>query len=180
MLRRPVYLLPAALIATAALYFASGRGEEAIVADLIAQFEVARKQPADAAFEIADITIDGVAKRSIVARGVTRLTSHVTVPKHAVFHTSVSLDPSVWDQPGDGMLFFVGVSDGRSFQTKASVTVNPFGRRSDRRWHDISVSLEEFAGLTISLVLNTRAGEADAASAQNDVAVWGAPTILAR
>src|SRR5687768_817199 len=114
MLRRPVYLLPAALIAAAALYFTSGRGEETLVADLIAQFDDAKKQP-DTAFERADVTVDGVTKRSIVARGPTRLTTHVTVPKHAVFRTSLTLDPGVWNQPGDGVLFFVGVSDGRSF-----------------------------------------------------------------
>jgi hypothetical protein len=176
---RLVYLLPAALIAAAALYFISGRGEEAIVADLIAQFGDAKKQP-DTAFEIADVTIDGVTKRSIVARGPTRLTSHVTVPKHAVLQASVALDPSVWNQPGDGVLFFVGVSDGRSFQTRASVTLDAFSRPADRQWRDVSISLEEFAGLTIGIVLNTRAGAAGNATAQNDVAVWGAPMIVAR
>jgi hypothetical protein len=180
MLRRPVYLLPAALIAAAALYFTSGRGEEAIVADLIAQFTQAKKQPADTAFEIADVTIDGVTKRSIIARGPTRLTSHVTVPKHAVLRTSLALDPGVWEKPGDGVLFFIGVADAHSFQTRASVTVDPFNRPADRRWRNVSVDLEEFAGLTISIVLNTRSGAAADASAQNDVAVWGAPTIFAR
>ena len=164
----------------AAAVCGSSCAEPVRVADLIAQFAEARKQPASTAFDVADVTIDGNTKRSIIAHGQTRLTAHVTVPKHAIFRTSVALHPSVWEQPGDGVHLFVGVSDGQAFQTRASVVVDAFGSPADRRWREVEVNLEEFAGLTIDIVLNTRAGEADNATVQNDIAVWGTPVIIAR
>jgi hypothetical protein len=149
------------------------------VADLVAQFPEARKQP-DGAFDVADVTIGGTTKRSIVAKGETRLTVHATVPKGAVLETSLAMHPDAWDRSGDGVLMFIGISDGRSFGTRASVTLRPSARAEDRRWRDVSISLEEFAGLTISIVLNTRAGESADAKSDHDVAVWGAPVIVAR
>jgi hypothetical protein len=141
---------------------------------------VARKQPADNAFQAADVTVDGITRRSIVARDQTRLTCHVTVPKHARFRVAVAVDPRAWSAPGSGVLFLVGVSDGRWYQTKGSLTVDPFSNAAARRWHYLDFSLEEFAGFTIDIVLNTRPAGNAATPADTLHAVWGMPVVVAR
>lgn len=179
MLARTRRIVVMALVTVAAPSCDSSRAARPI-ADLIEQLPVAKKQPADTAFEVAEVTLGGITKRSIVARDQTRLTSHVTVPEHARFRVSVGVDPRAWSDPGHGVLFLVGVSDGQVYQTKRSVAVDPFTRANDRRWHDLDISLEEFAGLTVNIVLNTRrAGEAGAA-ADRLSAVWGTPVVIVR
>ena len=93
---------------------------------------------------------------------------------------AMALAPQVWTQPGDGVLFLIGVSDGHSYQTLQSIVIDPHGARAAERWHDATFSLEEYAGLTVDIILNTRAGEAPTATTLNDVAVWGAPRVVAR
>jgi hypothetical protein len=78
------------------------------------------------------------------------------------------------------VLFLIGVSDGHTYQTLQSMVIEPRGTRTDQRWHDATFSLEEYAGLTVDIILNTRAGLAPTASTLNDVAVWGAPQVVAR
>jgi hypothetical protein len=158
----------------------SSLSEPKPVADLIGQFATARKQPADSVFHVDDVTIGGITRRAIIARGPTRLTTHVTVPKHAELRTSIALEPGTWNRGGDGVLFLIGVFDGSSFQTRATLTLNPQADPDDRGWRDVSVDLEEFAGLTISIMLNTRAGANEGATADHDVAVWGTPVVVAR
>ena len=38
--------------------------------------------------------------------------------------------------PGNGVLFSIGVSDGKTFDDLLSLTINPFNNASDRRWND--------------------------------------------
>jgi hypothetical protein len=157
-----------------------GAHSERPIADLVELLPVARKQPADNAFQAADVTVDGITRRSIVARDQTRLTCHVTVPKHARFRVAVAVDPRAWSAPGSGVLFLVGVSDGRWYQTKGSLTVDPFSNAAARRWHYLDFSLEEFAGFTIDIVLNTRPAGNAATPADTLHAVWGMPVVVAR
>jgi hypothetical protein len=151
-----------------------------LIANFVEQFPAARKQPSNAAFEIARLTVEGVTEPSILARAQTRLTYHVTVPHHARFHVSIAIAPDVRREAGDGVLFFVGVSDGQWFQTKYSVTLDPIKRADDRRWREVVVNLEEFAGLTVDIVLNTRATAATSTAGERLLAAWGSPTVTAR
>jgi hypothetical protein len=171
-------VLAAATIAIGSLAACETAGSLTTVADLVTEFGNARKQPAEAAFHIDDISIDGVTRRSVVAGQTTRLTYHVTVPKHATFRVSLGVDPNAWSRAGHGVLFLIGVSDGRWYQTKHSITIDPFAQAGARRWHDVSVSLEEFAGLTVDMVLNTR--PAGAGGSAGLVAVWGTPVVVAQ
>lgn len=142
---------------------------------MIDQFGLARKQPALPSFEIASVAIDFDARRSILARPVTRLTYHVTVPRGARFDVSAAVHPGSWDLAGAATLFIIGVSDGHWYQTKASFVVDP-ARPEDRRWRPVTIELEEFAGLTVDIILNTRPA---GASVVGDplVGVWGAPVV---
>jgi hypothetical protein len=177
--RRGLVIAVLAVVAAGGVMLLRSRSET-LVADLVEQLNVARKQPASAVFDVTDVTIDGQTKRSIVAHEQTRLTYHVTLPKHAEFHVGMALAPQAWTQPGDGVLFLIGVSDGHSYQTLHSIVIDPHGAPADRRWHEASFSLEEYAGLTVDIILNTRAGLAPTANTLNDLAVWGAPKVVVR
>jgi len=177
--RRRQVLLRSLTICVAFACAVCGRRQEYALADLVARFPEARKQPGTA-FTVTDVTIDGVSRRSVVARGQTRLTYHVTLPKHGRLRVSAALDPSAWSRAGDGVLFLVGVSDGHTYRTAESFVLNPFTDARARHWREVDVNLEEFAGLTVDVILNTRAGLAAGADLQNDVAVWGAPAVLVR
>jgi len=177
--RRGLVIAVLAVVAAAGVMFFRSR-PEMLIADFVEQLRAARKQPAGAAFDVTDVTIDGQTKRSIVARDQTRLTYHVTLPRHAALHVAMALAPQVWTQPGDGVLFLIGVSDGHSYQTLQSIVIDPHGARAHQQWYDATFSLEEYAGLTVDIILNTRAGEAPTATTLNDVAVWGAPRVVAR
>jgi len=177
----PRRLFPlAALVLLAAAVLLFRPHQEYQVADLVSALSVARQQPSKAAFSVEPVTIDGQTRLAVIAREQTRLTYHVTLPKHAMFRVALALDPPVWVQPGDGVLFLIGVSDGRSYQTVTSTVLAPYDRPADRHWHEVAFSLEEYAGLTVDLILNTRAGVAGAADVRGDVAVWGAPSVVAR
>jgi len=150
-----------------------------VLVDLTGALPSAKQQP-PTAFSVQPVTIDGTTQSSIVARDQTRLTFHVTLPVHAALEISEAIDPSVWNEPGDGVLLLVGVSDGRTYRTLDAVTLAPHDRPDDRHWRRLTFSLEEFAGLTVDVVLNTRAGAAPGATTRGDVAVWGAPRVVAR
>jgi hypothetical protein len=151
-----------------------------LIADFIEQFPDARKQPSTAAFDIADLKVEGVAKRSILAREQTRLTYHVTVPPHARFRVSIAIAPDIRSEAGQGVLFLVGVSDGQWYQNKHMVTLDPIQRSDDRHWRELVVNLEEFAGLTVDIVLNTRATSTTSTAGERLLAAWGSPTVTAR
>ena len=173
-------LIVAVLAAAGVLVFViAKRRPETPVADLVAQFAQANKQPSDTAFEIMDVTIDGLTKRSIAAQEQTRLTYHVTVPAHARFRVAMALTPDAWARSSASVLFLIGVSDGRAYRNVQSVVINPYAEPTDRRWHDVSVNLDEYAGLTIDLILNTRATVAPA-DLPGLLAVWGDPTLVSR
>jgi len=149
------------------------------IADLIVDLPNARKQPSETAFEIGDVSIDGISKRALLADQSTRLTYHVTVPARARFVVSIGVAPRVWDASGQGVLFLIGVSDGQWFQTKSSVALEPFTRAGDRTWRDLSVSLEEFAGLTVDIILNTRPTGPTPGNIGH-IAVWGTPLVVVK
>ena len=46
----------------------------------------------------------------------TRITWHAQVPDDGWLSVNVALKPEAWTQEGDGVLFFVGVSDGRAYE----------------------------------------------------------------
>src|SRR5512143_773010 len=107
-----------ALVAGGWWLFKRSRGGTAI--DLIAQFEGAKKQPNASAFSVEDATLNGETKKAIAVQSVlgvpgTRLTYSVKVPDDGWLRVYVALKPEVWEKPGDGVLFYFGVSDARAY-----------------------------------------------------------------
>ena len=178
----PRHLLAGLVVAAVAVLIVGLRPRaEMVAADLTEQFDVARKQPGPQAFGLVGVVIDNRPVQAIVARGQTRLTIHATVPERGrALRVMFGLAPEVWEAPGDGVRFSIGVSDGRAFREKYVRLVDPFGQPADRRWHEAVVDLREYIGLTIDVILNTRAGVAASADVRNDVAIWARPLVISR
>jgi hypothetical protein len=156
-------------------------GSSASTVALVDQLGAATKSPASAQFEVIDADLNGEVRRAITANPPTRLTFKVQVPDDGWLKVAVGMKPEAWTQEGNGVLFFVGVSDTRTFETLFTQHVNPFGNPGDRKWIPVWVDLSAYAGEQIDLIFNTRSSPADVADdPRNDLALWGSPEIVVR
>jgi hypothetical protein len=88
------------------------------------------------------------------------------------------MKPESWDKDGNGVLFFAGVSDGRSFEKLFEQVLNPRANVSERRWIPVAVDLSAYAGEEMDIILNTRASPGGVPEdTRNDLPLWGAPAI---
>jgi hypothetical protein len=160
------------------LYLRSGGDNVAI--DLLGQFTGAKKQPGAEAFTIVNAKLNDETKRAIFTKDLagTRITWRVTVPERGWLKVGLGLTEDGWKTQGDGVLFSIGVSDGKTYDELLSLTVNPFANASDRRWNDVSLDLSQYAGETVDVIFNTRSGPKD--DRNGDFAVWGDPRIVVR
>jgi len=146
--------------------------------DLISLFDQATKQPNAQAFSVVDATLAGETKKAIAAPPNGRITFHVKVPDDGYLRVSLGMKPESWDKEGNGVYFYGGVSDGKSFEQLFTQTVNPFKNPAERRWIPVSVDLAAYAGEEIDVILNTRSsGPGLPADERNDLPLWGAPVI---
>jgi len=157
------------------------RGNGATAVDLIEQLQTAEKRPAGGTFEVIEADLAGVKHRAIYTNPESRIIWKVRVPDDAWLRFKVGMKPESWTAEGDGVLFRVGVSDGRSFEELFVQHVNPFANSGDRKWHDVVVDLAPYAGEEISLIFNTnnsQPGKGD--DDRNDLALWGAAVITTK
>src|SRR4051794_17466420 len=79
--------------------------------DLMTLYDQAQKdgQP----WSTGDVTLAGDTKKAIMAPANGRLHVKVRVPDDGWLKVSLGLKPEAWTQEGNGVYFFVGVSDGR-------------------------------------------------------------------
>jgi hypothetical protein len=175
-----VVVLIVVLIAGWWLFRRSG-GEQRI--DLIDSFDSAEKRPDASALKLEEVALNGEPKRSIVSSPVlgTRLTYRIRVPDDGWFFVSLGLKPEAWEQEGDGVLFMVGISDGRVYDELFTQHVNPYGDPTNRRWIPVWVDISAYGGEEVDLILNTRSGPPrQEGDFRNDHGVWGAPQIVVR
>jgi hypothetical protein len=167
------------LVGLGGWFYLRSTGENVAI-DLIGQFPGAKKQPSADAFSLISATVNNESKHAIFTKELagTRLTFRVTVPDRAWLKTGLGLTEDAWKTPGDGVLFMIGVSDGKTYDELLSLTVNPFNNASDRRWNEISLDLSQYAGETVDVIFNTRSGPKD--DRNGDFAVWGDPRIIVR
>ena len=152
------------------------RGAEQV--DLISLFDQATKKPNAAAFQVVDATLAGETKKAIAAPPNGRITFHVRVPDDGWLRLSLGMKPESWDKEGNGVYFYAGVSDGKSFEQLFTQTVNPVKNAAERRWIPVSVDLAAYAGEEIDVILNTVAsGPGQPSDERNDLPLWGAPLI---
>jgi hypothetical protein len=159
------------------------RGGQLSSVQLLDRFTEAKKQPDDPAlYSIVDATLNGDTKRSIaVAPTVgTRITWSVPIPDDGWLSVNVGLKPEAWTQEGDGVLFYVGVSDGRAFEPLFTQHVHPFANQGDRKWIPVMVDLSAYAGEQVDLIFNTRSGQPEKGDVRADFALWGEPHVLQR
>lgn len=113
---------------------------------------------------------------SIVALPTSRLAWAVDVPKGALLVGHAAMRPEVWTKEGDGANLVVSIVDASGTRTEvARYTLVPFIVDSHRNLHPLRVSLDPWAGQTVTLVLETdpeRWG-----NAVNDVPLWVDPRI---
>jgi hypothetical protein len=148
--------------------------------DLLALYDQATKTPPDG-YAVGDITLAGDTKRAISAPANGRLTWNVRIPEDGWLKVSLGLKPEAWDKEGNGVWFYVGVSDGHAFEELFNQHVDPYGNKSDRRWVPVFVDLSAYAGEDVNVVFNTRtSAEHTPDDPRNDMALWGAPAIVIR
>jgi hypothetical protein len=150
---------------------------------LIDRFAEAKKQPADAAlYSVVDATLNGETRRAIAVAPTagTRLTFRVAVPDDGWLSVNVGMKPESWTAEGDGVLFFVGVSDTRVYEQMFTQHVHPFANSGDRKWIPVMVDLSAYAGEEVDLIFNTRSGQPDKGDLRADHALWGEPEIIQR
>ena len=163
------------LVVIAAGWWLFHRGS-GVTVDLLSEFPQAKKQGGE--FAIADASLGGDSKQAISAPPNGRLTFHVRVPDDGWLRVSLGMKPESWDKDGNGVLFFAGVSDGRSFEKLFEQVLNPHANPSERRWIPVTVDLSAYAGEELDIIFNTRSSPGGAPEdSRNDLPLWGAPSI---
>jgi hypothetical protein len=160
------------------LFKRNGRGASV---DLLATFPSAEKKPAQGTFEITDADINGEKKRAIFTMAPTKVTWKVHVPDDAWLRVGLAMKPEAWDKEGNGVVFHVAVTDGRTYDELFSQHVDPFANKGDRRWIPVNVDLSPYAGEDVQIVFFTNTspnGQPD--DPRNDLALLGAPEVYVR
>ncbi len=150
--------------------------------DLIALYPQAERRSSgniQEAFDVVFVTIEGETHRAIFMHPTSRLIYKVTVPPNGWLRTWLALRPEVWEREGDGVLFRLGVSDGRKYDELLNQHVNPRSVPEDRRWIPVTIDLSPYAGQQVDVIFNTNSGPPDKkpADVAYDWALWGAPEI---
>ncbi len=150
--------------------------------DLIAELPRAERrsnpEPVASNFQVADVTIAGVTKKTILARPSARIIYIVRVPPDAWLDVDFAMRPDSWPLPGDGAQFRVGVSEGRTYDEVLRQYVNP--KDGGRKWFSAHLDLSAYEGREVRIILNTDPGPKGGGDARNDFAVWGEPHIYSR
>ena len=157
------------------------RSNRGAAIDLIATFESAQKRPAGGTFEIVDADLNGDKKRAIFTAPASRITWKIRIPDDGWLMVALGLKPESWDKEGDGVLFRIGVSDGRVFEDLLTQHIDPFHNKGDRRWYPVAVDLSAYAGEEVEVIFNTNVsvpGKPD--DGRGDTALFGAPEIVIR
>lgn len=150
---------------------------------LIDQFAEATKQPNDASlYSVVDASLNGETRRAIAIAPTlgSRLTFRVTIPNDGWLTVWLGMKPEAWTQEGDGVLFYVGISDGRAFEQLFSQHVHPFANDGDRKWIQAMVDVSAYSGEEVDLIFNTRSGKPEKGDVRADYALWGEPTVIQR
>jgi hypothetical protein len=109
-------------------------GPPSLARDLAADLGQAEQRPGGAPFVVAPVDVAGETRLAIATPGQSRLTWEQYFPDGAMLQVAVALKPDAWSMNGDGVLFRIGVSDGRIHEDVVTRLVNPHGQPEDRRW----------------------------------------------
>ena len=156
--------------------------------DLIDSLGQAERRPSAAVFDVGPVTINGESIRAIATPAASRITWELRLPDRARLEIGLALKPDAWTVAGDGVLFRVGIAEGRTHEDLVTRVVNPYSRPEDRRWIPITVDLGGHSGFKWSLfyhprlmlwriVLNTSAANPASTEHGGDLPLWGEPRL---
>jgi hypothetical protein len=160
-----------------------------VAQDLVSRYDEAEKvtnrQPVEGTFAVVDQKIGEETKKGILAQPPARLIWTVTIPRDAWLRTYLGLQPQTWDMEGDGVLFRIGISDGKGkYEEFLTQHVNPQRRPEDRRWIPVDLDLSAYANQKVEVIFNTNASpprrRGEKPDNRNDLPVFGAPEIYVR
>jgi hypothetical protein len=173
-MKRPVWIVAGIVVLGGLIAWLAFRGEsENVVVNFVDDLAQAiEKRPTDDTFSVADVTIAGTTKRSIVTKNPSRIAWSVTVPENAWLIVSAGVQEEGWKTAGDGVSFRISMNDDEVLHT----VIDPYGDPSDRQWNDLEIDLSEFAGETMNVFLKTFPGK----NADGDLPAWGEPRIITR
>ena len=137
-------------------------------------------EPVEQAIRVVTVTIAGESKPCILEQADGRIRFGLTPQASAWFTASLAVDPAVWDQEGDGVLFRLGIGDAKGgYEELLNQHLNPAANKSERRWIPVAIDLSAWAGREINLTLSTNASvPGRSEDLRNDLAVWCAPTLV--
>jgi hypothetical protein len=173
----------AVLVAAGAFWMLRGGGEPVAI-DLLAQLPDAQKssdwrEPGDAPFTVADVTLAGQPHKAVFAPAFSRIRWKVEVPRRGTLEIYYGVREDAWTADGNGVQFRIGVSDGRTYEEYLKEVVNPKDRERDRRWLSASIDLSAYEGQLVEINLNTDAGPPrDDRDRRHDFGLWGEPRII--
>jgi len=182
-MRRPLWVLTGALVVGGLVAWLSLREnlkDRAVIADLVADLPTAtERRPSAETFTVVDASLAGRTLRSILVRDPSRLVYAVRVPHRALLRVSVGLAEESWTTEGDGVLFRILLADDDGQREVFNRMVVPFTTPADRGWLDVEVDLGAYADRTVHLFFNTNASLPNGDDRRGDLALWGAPRIVA-
>lgn len=183
--------LVAVVVAAVTICSCGGAGNRTLVpvTNLLDTLDQAERRPFGSTFDVAPVTLRGETHRAVATPGGSRITWELHLPDRAVLQVLVALKEEAWTIEGDGVLFRVGVAEGRTHEDLMTRVVNPYGQPDDRKWIPLTVDLGPYSGFKWSLfyhprdliwriVLNTNAGLPGSTDSRGDMPLWAEPRIL--
>ena len=163
--------------------------------DLVEALPQAKQRlPKPDSHKVIDATISGDTRKAILIQdqAAGRIKYDVTIPERAWLKLGIGMLERSWTEPGDGVTVYVYVTplgpDGQvQFSPEGtmiadellSLTVNPYGNPADKLWHDLTLSLEKYAGKRVEITLVNRPGPTPAGvNTDGDWLVWGSPRVV--
>jgi hypothetical protein len=137
------------------------------------------KEPGDAPFTVKEVALAGESHKAVFAPAFSRIRWKVQVPRRGILQVYYGLRDDAWTGDGDGVVFSVGVSDGRTFEEYVRETVSPRDRERDRRWLSATIDLASYEGQVVELNFNTYSGpRGHDTDKRNDLSLWGDPRVV--
>ena len=139
------------------------------------------RRPSPDVFQVVEASLGGQSKPAILVTGSSRLVYSIEIPYGAALRVSLGLPEDTWTVEADGVLFRILLAAPSELDQRQlfSRLVAPNKTPTDRGWHDIEVDLSAYAGQRVELFFNTNANPPVNPARRGDLALWGAPRIVA-
>jgi hypothetical protein len=125
------------------------------------------------------LTVNNVTKNAICQHPLVRYSNitfpNVKIQQHSILEFSIAIDPRVWLQGGDGVLFEIIIQFNEKTEKIFSKYIDPKNNVEDRKWFDYKISLKEYEDKVITISFITNPGPLN--DSNWDWAYWGDPLI---